>query len=99
MCENADPEAEKAAKAVNRKAKAASKLVRAVHVDLRTRSSTFFRQEKASLKPFVPKDRLLKLSTPLDKKRPKKVVALSIGPSESYIKAELRDYQVDGVNW
>lgn len=47
------------------------------------------------MKPFVPSERLEKLMTavaPATK-------PFKIGPSEPYIKAELRSYQVKGVNW
>ena len=87
-----------AAKSVGQKAKAATRRVRTVHNGLRARSSTFFRNERASLEPFVPTDRLDKLTAKARQfalaeaadGNTKKSMALRIAPSESYIKADLR---------
>ena len=71
--------------------------VRSCHRQLKARSSAYFRAEKAKLAPFVPSERLRELLAMEDS--PKKRPNLSIGPDEPYIKADLRPYQVDGVNW
>ena len=78
-------------------AKASTKLVRAVHNEIRARSSGFYRAERARLAPFVSQARLNKLV-----EGGRMVVnskLLRIGSNESYINAHLRDYQVHGVNW
>lgn len=85
----------KASKSLARKAKAATKLVRAAHSELRERSATFFKREKKSLAPFVPAERLAKLTHGA----PRAQKPLKIGGHEPYVKAELREYQVKGVNW
>lgn len=71
--------------------------VRAEHTHIRSRSGAFYRSEKKRLAPFVPKDRLKGLMETKPNAEPRAIPR--IGPSESYIQAELRDYQVEGVNW
>ena len=91
-------ESEDKAKDKPLKAKVAS--VRAVHAQLRARSCTFYKQEKRRLAPFVPQARLKKL---IEAKAGSASGAAHRGPrigaSETYIRAELRSYQVEGVNW
>jgi len=77
--------------------------VRAAHAQLRARSRLFYLAEKDRLSPFVPLDRFTKLTEMklggAEGVKEKEVKATRIGPKESYIHAELREYQVDGVNW
>jgi hypothetical protein len=97
-----DDDDRKAAKTVARKAKAATKAVRAAHSDLRDRSAAFFKREKKALAPFLPAERLAKL-TAVTAGAPSSARAtttpLTIGPHEGYVNANLRPYQVAGVNW
>jgi SWI/SNF-related matrix-associated actin-dependent regulator of chromatin subfamily A member 5 len=101
-------EAERAAAKKQRRAvKRRVAAVRAEHRHLKARSKHYFQREQARLKPFVPAERLQSL---LQSPDPAAATddgaspaapppALSIGPSEPYINAELRSYQVLGVNW
>ena len=72
--------------------------VRVVHREIKSRAAAFFERSKEALAPFVTAEKLAKLtsggSAILKTAKP-----LTIGPSEPYIKATLRAYQVDGVNW
>jgi SWI/SNF-related matrix-associated actin-dependent regulator of chromatin subfamily A member 5 len=72
--------------------------VRAAHKALRASSAAFYERSKAALKPFVAEEALAKLASG-GKQKLTKVAPLIIGPSEPYINATLRAYQVDGVNW
>jgi len=80
-----------------------TKLVRAAHAQLRASSRLFYLAEKDRLSPFVPLDRFTNLTEMklggAEGVKEKEVKATRIGPKESYIHAELREYQVDGVNW
>jgi SWI/SNF-related matrix-associated actin-dependent regulator of chromatin subfamily A member 5 len=79
--------------------KAALGRVRAAHTQLRARSCAFYKQEKKRLAPFVPPARLKKIMEPAGASSRAAPNVPRIGASESYIRAELRSYQVDGVNW
>ena len=68
--------------------------VRAVHKRLREHASTFYRRAATSLAPFVPAEKLAQLQQGGAVAAP-----LTIGAAEPYVKAALRPYQVDGVNW
>jgi len=76
-----------------------TKLVRVAHAGLKDRACVFFERERASLSPFVPAARLNKMRSGKAAAERLKAVVPPIGPSESYITAELRPYQVAGVNW
>jgi len=71
-------------------------------VQIRLRSCNFYKKEKKCLRPFVPKERLSKLMmqpTTAAKGNSSKVEVPRIGSEESFIRADLRAYQVEGVNW
>ena len=72
--------------------------VRAVHKEISSRAAGFFEQNKAALAPFVSADAMARLTAGgaavLAKAKP-----LTIGAHEPYIKAQLRAYQCEGVNW
>ena len=92
---SSDAEEQERAKAV----KASIARVRAEHTRIRARSSAFYRSERKRLAPFVPKERLKGLMEVKQGSAAGPCEVPRIGPSESYIQAELRDYQVEGVNW
>ena len=79
-------------------AKACITRVRGLHAKIRARSSVFYRTEKKRLAPFLPHERLKKLMEAKAGAGGGEVPRIQEGPIE-YIKAELRDYQVAGVNW
>ena len=69
--------------------------MKAIHANIKTRQVTFYKREARQLKPFVDAEKLSSLksgSAP-------KTQTISIGPSEPFVNATLRPYQVDGVNW
>ena len=77
-------------------AKAQAKLVKSVHAQLKSNSCAFFERERERLAPFVPADRLKKRRA---KAAVQPMTVPPLGPAESFIRAELRPYQVEGVNW
>jgi SWI/SNF-related matrix-associated actin-dependent regulator of chromatin subfamily A member 5 len=95
-CLNSDDADVSAAKA----AKATTKRVRALHADLLRSSCLFYHKERTRLAPFVPQDRLVALAKGSALvARAKAIQPMSLGPAEPFIRAEMRPYQVDGVNW
>jgi SWI/SNF-related matrix-associated actin-dependent regulator of chromatin subfamily A member 5 len=71
--------------------------VRQAHGRIDNARKRYLRVNQAKLEPFVPAARLKKLIGNGKKVQAK---ALSnIGSNEAYVHAELRPYQVDGVNW
>ena len=78
--------------------KARVRAVRSAHTALKARSANFFQLRSAELAPFVPAAKLAALkSTPGSAAKP--CEALRIGGHEPYIRATLRSYQIDGINW
>eukprot|EP00854_Cymbomonas_tetramitiformis_P011849 gene11849-13991_t len=90
-------------KATKQKKETAARVrkVNGAHQLLKSRRGPFLMQQRAKLLPFVTEkqlDRYLaQLPSPAAAHRPG--ATLRIGPKESYIHAELREYQVGGVNW
>ena len=72
--------------------------VRVVHKELKSRSAGFYEKSRQALNPFVSADAMAKLTV-----GGKAILAhakpLTIGAHEPYIKATLREYQGEGVNW
>ena len=74
------------------------KAVRVAHTALEARSSEFFRRHTAELAPFVPAAKLAVLKSK-SRSATKPNDTLRISGQEPYIRATLRSYQVDGINW
>ena len=70
--------------------------MRKAHSEIRARSANFYRAERGRLAPFVAAERLAQLA---EEKNGGAVAVPRVGPRERFINAQLRDYQVDGVNW
>ena len=78
-------------------AKASARLVRKAHSEIRGRSANFYRAERVRLAPFVAPERLARLTD--GGEHDGAAVVPRVGPRERFINAQLRDYQLDGVNW
>ena len=84
-----------AGKTTSSELKARVKAVRSAHAAIKARQVTFYRREGPALTPFISADKLAELQTG----EVPEFETLTIGAEEDYVKAALRPYQVDGVNW
>ena len=72
--------------------------MRVVHKELKSHAAGFYEREQEALSPFVSADVMSKL-TAGGKAILVQAKPLTIGAHEPYIKATLRGYQCEGVNW
>jgi SNF2 family DNA or RNA helicase len=96
-------------------AKVVTSKMNKLHRNLRAKTCKFFQRERDSFSSFLSEERLDELSQSSVKEQSRMAMdngescgmdtddadddLLIIGPNESYIKAELRCYQVEGINW
>jgi hypothetical protein len=86
-----EPADERAARAAASKALGAqAAAVKRAHADLKARSVAFYKRERVALAPFVPKAQLAALR---EGKAPW-FEAITVGSTEPFLAATLRDYQV-----